>query len=186
MSSHRVINDFLPLEMFRAIQEFMLSSRMPWYFNDHVVYNDLNEKQNKDQYQFVHMLYKDDTPKGIGIEIIAPILAKLNVFSLIRVKANMTPIREKQVESAMHFDDGDFTENKIPYTVAVLYLNTNNGYTILEDGTKIQSVANRLVLMSGNVKHAGAVATDDMRAVINFNFINEETLKLYATEEVQD
>ena len=57
-------------------------------------------------------------------------------------------------------------------TTCIYYLNTNNGYTLFEDGSKIESVANRLVLFDANIKHAGTSCTDALyRAVINFNFL---------------
>ena len=41
----------------------------------------------------------------------------------------------------------------------------------LEDGTKIKSVANRMLVMSGAVKHTGSTCTDEKcRVVINFNY----------------
>ena len=35
----------------------------------------------------------------------------------------------------------------------IYYINTNNGYTKLEDGTKVMSVANRLLLFDGSTSH---------------------------------
>jgi len=52
-----------------------------------------------------------------------------------------------------------------------LYVNTNNGYTKFEDGTKVESVANRLVTFPANMKHKGTSCTDEkIRVVINFNY----------------
>ena len=54
---------------------------------------------------------------------------------------------------------------------AVLYLNTNNGYTKFKTGEQVESVENRLVLFDGNVQHAGTTCTDKRyRAVFNLNF----------------
>ena len=48
---------------------------------------------------------------------------------------------------------------------------TNNGYTLFEDGTKVDSVANRMVLFEGNRLHTGATQTDErFRYVVNFNY----------------
>ena len=55
-------------------------------------------------------------------------------------------------------------------TTSIFYMNTNNGYTKFEDGTKIESVANRLVSFPSNMKHKGTSCTDEKtRVVINFN-----------------
>ena len=54
---------------------------------------------------------------------------------------------------------------------AIFYVNTNNGYTEFEDGTKVESVANRFVSFAGDLLHRGVSQTDTKeRVVINFNY----------------
>ena len=56
-------------------------------------------------------------------------------------------------------------------TTSIFYVNTNNGYTKFEDGTKVESVANRMVIFPSNMKHIGTSCTDEKtRVVINFNY----------------
>ena len=60
------------------------------------------------------------------------------------------------------------------WTTAILYINTNNGYTEFEDGTKVDSVANRLVTFPANTRHRGVSQTDEeTRILINFNYLGE-------------
>ena len=50
-------------------------------------------------------------------------------------------------------------------------MNTCNGYTHFEDGSKVHSVANRLAIFPSTMFHSGSTCTDkDMRVVINFNY----------------
>ena len=50
-------------------------------------------------------------------------------------------------------------------------MNTNNGYTIFEDGAKVESVANRMITFPANVKHKGTSCSDEKTRVnINFNY----------------
>ena len=50
------------------------------------------------------------------------------------------------------------------------YLNTYA--TKYEDGSKIESVANRLLSFPSNMKHTGTSCTDEkIRIVINFNYL---------------
>lgn len=184
--AYKIIDNFLSNEEFLSIQEFFLSARMPWYYNNHVVYAD-EEKKDKNAYQFVHVMYIDNAPHGIGVSAIQPILDKLKVFSLIRTKINFQPIREKHYMSAFHQDDYDLTTEEIPYTVGVFYLTTNNGSTHIKGvDTPIMSVANRMVLMSGDLSHAGCSSTDERRVVLNLNFINKETKGLYEHRRAED
>ena len=71
----------------------------------------------------------------------------------------------------------DFSEHgfHIDYTYshkgAIFSINSNNGYTILEDGTKIESVENRLVSFPAEMRHSGTTCTDEQaRVVINLNY----------------
>jgi hypothetical protein len=51
-------------------------------------------------------------------------------------------------------------------------MNTNNGYTEFEDGTKVESVANRIVTFPSVTKHRAVSQTDEQRrVVINFNYL---------------
>ena len=62
-------------------------------------------------------------------------------------------------------------EKQKQWTTSIFYVNTNNGYTKFEDGTKVESVANRMVTFSTNMKHLGTSCTNEKRRiVINFNY----------------
>ena len=51
-------------------------------------------------------------------------------------------------------------------------MNTNNGYTRFEDGTKVESVANRMVTFPNQMMHTGTTTTDsEYRLVINLNYV---------------
>ena len=51
-------------------------------------------------------------------------------------------------------------------TTSILYINTNNGYTEIEDGTKVDSVANRLVSFPSNMEHRGISQTDEKTRIL--------------------
>ena len=59
--------------------------------------------------------------------------------------------------------------------IALFYLNTNNGYTILEDGTKIESIENRLAIFDNTVIHTDCSQTDtEGRLVLNIAFTTKD------------
>ena len=65
----------------------------------------------------------------------------------------------------------NFPEKLKQWTTSIFYVNTNNGYTKFEDGTKVESVANRMLTFPANMKHIGTSCTDEQtRVVINFNY----------------
>ena len=57
---------------------------------------------------------------------------------------------------------------------AVFYLNTNNGYTKLHDGTRVCSKENRLLLFDAKLPHCSTNCTDQkIRLNINLNFYGD-------------
>jgi hypothetical protein len=138
------------------------------------------------------MFYNDDIPMSPFLEVVDPILSKIKRTALIRVKANLLTRTPEIIKNQLHHDVGpndqrpgppySFQSDEIPpdtysdekldhITTAIFYVNTNNGYTELEDGTKIESVANRFVSFPGNTLHTGTSCTDEkIRVVVNFNY----------------
>ena len=58
-----------------------------------------------------------------------------------------------------------------PHKGAILSLNTCNGYTKLEDGTKVDSVANRILLFDASTPHCSTTTSDTTaRFNININY----------------
>lgn len=180
--NYKVIDNFLIEPLFQNILQYFTHSNMPWYFKDSVVYGDDKEKNDKNAYQFTNTLYNFDLPSSQGIEPIRPLLNELQIFSLIRVKANLNTVREKSYISAMHHDNADFSSNNLRYTVGIYHLTDNNGRTELKIGkdiVKIESKANIMILLSGDTLHRGCSSTDNTRLLLNLNFINKDTNKLY-------
>lgn len=162
----KVIDNFLPEEEFKKIQEHMLSPWVEWAYNSFVAYP--NSELSKDPYdfQFTHTFYYKGQPRSQWIETIDPLLQKLNPSAIVRIKANLQPRAEKIVTHQYHLDHDNF-DGKI----AIFYINTNDGYTIFKDGTKIDSVANRLLIFDGDILHTGTTCTDQkVRCIINFMF----------------
>ena len=89
----------------------------------------------------------------------------IDLATICKVKVNMNTRTSKIVEHGFHTD--------VPFKckTSILYLNTNDGYTIFEDGTKIESVENRLVTFDSHIKHSGTSCTNQkVRLVLNMNY----------------
>lgn len=156
------VDNFLPNDQFRRIQEHLMNPEFPWFYNPYV--DDANEEGNF--YQFTHTFYKQ--PHGNNSEHIAilnPIFDKLNAQLLVRVKANLNPRAE-------NIDLGKFHRDvKYDCHTAIYYVNTNNGYTEFENGDRVESVENRMVIFKSDTMHTGKSCTDEnVRVLINFNY----------------
>ena len=112
-------------------------------------------------------------------KLIQPILSKFKILGMNRIKANLQICRKNPVFSDFHVDSAYYDKEKKEYipdkgiTTMIYYVNTNNGYTEFEDGTKVASLENRLLLFPNDNpkgRHRGVSQTDThYRAVINFN-----------------
>ena len=108
------------------------------------------------------------------LECIDPLLFKINPLAFYRIQANLTAQQEKTTRSPFHIDYGTEPLEHTSMLTSIYYMNTTNGPTILEDGTEIESRANRLVTFPSGTFHAGTMCTDQpYRIVINFNYFKD-------------
>ncbi len=96
-----------------------------------------------------------------------PVLGKLNYNVIHRMKVNLYTNTGKHDKHGFHIDM-PWMEHKI-----LLYcLNTNNGYTEFEDGSKLPSIANQAYIFDGKIKHRSVSQTDtDIRVNVNVVFV---------------
>ena len=159
-------DDFLPEEQFRAIvSAIVYNHRFPWFYCGEIV-----DDQGTSDFQFTHSVYfHQEGAVSPGLQVLRPILDILDPLALIRIKVNGIVRTDEVVEHTLHRDGGRITNPE--WTTSVFYLNTNNGYTLFEDGTKVKSVANRMATFPSNVLHTGTSSTDEnMRVCVNFNY----------------
>lgn len=157
----KITDNFLDVETFNKIKQELTKKAgwFEWYFN-HVTLSD----DSLDEFQFCHMLY-DGSPRA-RYDVIKPLVDKIDPFTLVRVKANLITRTHKIKEYTLH---KDFEYGNL--TTAIFYINTCNGYTLFENGEKVNSVENRLVEFDSNVKHTGTSCTNEMiRCVVNLNY----------------
>ena len=142
---------------------------LPWFYNDKIDYF-----TDENKFQFIHPFYGYCIPNSPSIEILNSILEKINPLAIYRIKANLLTRTPNIEKNEFHMDIGgldDFPEKLKHWTTSIFYINTNNGYTEFEDGTKVESVVNRMVTFPSNIKHRGTSCTDEKtRIVINFNY----------------
>ena len=166
-----VIDEFLDSSQFESLYDFMMGDEIPWYFNSYVDYatGDYRFIDDPDNYQFVHNFYTiGKESHSYLLPTLAPIIEKINCKKLLRVKSNLNPRTSNHIKRNFHIDS-DRTWNK--HKTSILYINTNNGWTEFEDGSKVNSVSNRMVIFDGHIRHAGVTCTDEKtRILINFNY----------------
>ena len=154
-------------EEFDKIQKLMGEpSPFPWFYADRIVFED-----DVDKFQFIHAFYDNHMPMSPFSNELDSIINIIQPFSIVKVRAKLLTRTPEIIESTFHVDIPLLEENLKQWTTSIFYINTNNGYTKFEDGTIVESVANRMLSFPANMKHCGTSCTDERRRiVINFNY----------------
>ena len=159
---YEVIDNYLPKEEFEMIKNAIMNNQnFPWFYSSDVTFSDADYKTM----YFVHLIYGDFGAKSTYINTVLGLINKIGAKSLIRIKANMYPNLGEVTENLPH------TDYEFEHKGAIYYLNTNNGPTVLEDGTKIDAVENRILFFDPSKKHYSTHCTDQkVRVNININY----------------
>ena len=176
----KVIDNFLDKALFKKLQKFFLSNECPWFYNELKVgytknpFSPIKGYETQHPHQFTHTFISNDQNLSWSnwTHNIATLLEKINPRIWIRIKANLSSINSKPLVGGWHYDKD--TEGK-PWKdtlTAIFYINTNNGYTIFENGKKVLSVENRLAIFPNNLMHTGVSQTDTKtRVTLNLNYL---------------
>ena len=167
VSPVKVEDNFLPEEQFRPLQEWFVNSRSdinncPWMYCPYVIGP---EGDHPDDFQFIHLFWFPN--RGVvseHINLIAPLMAKIDHNIRVRVKANLRTKSDEVRVGGFHIDYEDCT-------TSIFYFNDNDGQTSFESGGYVKSVANRLITFPSNIRHSGSTCTDEKaRFVLNLNY----------------
>tara|TARA_R110000824_G_scaffold401266_1_gene611503 strand:+ start:2293 stop:2802 length:510 start_codon:yes stop_codon:yes gene_type:complete len=166
--SYFVVDDFLSEEDYKNIKNLMYGNEFPWFLQDGIVAGD-GEDDPLDTL-FTHYIYN-----GIGIPAGArsnfyddclPMVKEIGDAIVIRIKANCYPRTESLKTHKFHVD------HTFPHETCLLSLSSNDGYTLLETGEKIESVENRALFTKDLLPHASTNCTNlNCRINLNVTFI---------------
>jgi len=161
--NYKVIDNFLPKEDFNILKNEIFSDKFEWYHIEDIA----NKGQKVENFFYqVHLVYKQSKPNSNYYDLfLKNILYKMKIKSLIRIKTNLFPNQGKFIEHPSHID------YNFEHKGALFSLNTCDGYTKLEDGTKIDSVANRMLFFEAFKPHCSTNTLNKSRRInINFNY----------------
>ena len=167
-------DNFLPKEQWAALGDILFSFPFPWYFQPEVVYANEN-KDNTYPGFLAHPVFNNNAPHSPLYEPqFLPILKTLEFSIVSRIQVNLNWRLPQPFTSVFHTDTEQEEQMTAGWITSILYMNTNNGYTELETGEKIESIANRLVSFPANIKHRICTQTDTQRRIlINFNYLRQ-------------
>lgn len=169
----KIVDDYLPFDDYKLIYDYFMGNMDRGDIANSCVWIYVSGigTPNDGYSQMVQQIFLDHTIISPAFQFLKPILKKEDIMGLIRIKANLL-IRTEDIvvfDHAYHSDLGDDRNDGV--ITSIYYVNSNNGYTLFEDGTKVESIGNRFVTFPCNMKHTGTTCSDeDRRIVVNFNY----------------
>jgi len=164
-------DNYLDTAVFTRIKDVFEGGSIDWRY----VGGTSHVNNDPEQFYFGHNIYQNhiwSSPKGLEL---VPLIDKIKPMALNRIRVNLMPRTERNIESGFHsdYDQGFPFLHKVGlWSTSIYYLNDCDGYTKFEDGTIIKSKENRLLTFAGDVKHLGASCTNKKRRlVVNLNYI---------------
>lgn len=152
-------DNFLQDSDFQNIKQLVEHPDLPWFYTGYVAHSE----DTSDEY-FTHTFYTRNSVNSQHIGVLQPLFDALEVKALIRARALRFVKNTTLIEHAKHIDFA------FPHKTAVFYITTNDGFTRLQDGSVVNSVANRVVLFDGSTEHNSTNSTDKPRLVVTINY----------------
>jgi|LWDU01.1.fsa_nt_gi hypothetical protein len=190
----KIIDNFLPKELFEEFSRNVISSEFNWSFSENdrseeTPYIDTLKLQSvfpddeiipHNLIQFIHPIYVPvrnysgihTKNEHMTMPVVEYTRSKIDWKVLLSAKVNMTFMHDKSYIMGFH-NDYTFPVLTPEFKTGILYLNDTDGDTLLSTGERIQSVKNRFVYFPGDtIQHSGMTCTNSSkRTTINFNFI---------------
>jgi len=161
---YKIIDNYLPDDVFKNIKNILLGDRtFPWYFEKTLNYNHVKDSTD---FYLSHNICEKNLQNSSYLDLFKIFIDNLKMKAILRIKCNLYPATQKIIKHPMHID------YDIEHKGALFYVNTNNGYTEIEDNIKIKSIENRLLLFNPNKLHRSTNCTDkQVRCNVIFNYI---------------
>ena len=164
MTDHKIIDNFLSEDKFKRLSSIVMGYDFPWFYEPNIETKHKSNSNDVTSY-FTHVCFVENKINSQLFYEFEPLIELLEVRALIRLKVNCYP----------NTNNLDIHQPHVDYSYVhkgcILYLNTCNGYTILEDGTKIESIANRVLLFDPSLPHQSTNATSTKaRFNVNINY----------------
>ena len=162
--NYKIIPNFLSEEEHKEI--FDRIQRLDFYYQKTIA-----ERTDNSGFFFCNKLYDAVIKRDLDptyLPIITPLLYKGLLREIYRVQVNCFIKQSKPIFTGIHTDDPR------SHNVLLYFVNTNNGYTILDPNgknIKVPSVANQALFFDGKIEHQAVTQTDEnVRFNININF----------------
>tara|TARA_A100000164_G_C21608161_1_gene630790 strand:- start:173 stop:661 length:489 start_codon:yes stop_codon:yes gene_type:complete len=149
----QVIDNFLDEGYFNVLYKLInCPYRFTWLFQKNV--GVISGDTSIDHYYFVHSLFRNYDIESPFYNEFKQFFDLLNISFLNRARCLLYVNQGKQIIHDRHIDYEE------PCNTALLYMNTNDGFTEFETGERVDSVKNRLLVFDGSILHSSSTPTN--------------------------
>ena len=184
MKQKLIIPNFLEEDEFEDLKKTILANNFSWFMPFQNLQNkehtgDRNLSSNventfKDfgaEWFLSHEVYNNNVPCSRFFDKFIPLCNRITkeseislqapIRALIRIRVNFYPRTTTLIEHAMHVD------YSFSHIGVVFAINTCNGYTkLLNDESKIESIANQALFFDSGEKHQSATTTNKRAKIV--------------------
>ena len=162
MYQTKIIDNFLEKPTFDFLYDMVSSFSFPYFLQKKI---NTNQNDTVNDCYFTHTLFNNNSTNSEYFKFFIPLFEKIKIKSLIRAKVNFYSKDEKIIIHPPH-SDYDFEHKGF-----ILYFNTCDGFTLLNDDTKIESISNRALFFDPSKNHSSTNCTNSIgRFNININY----------------
>jgi hypothetical protein len=170
------IDSVLPIEPVVEMEDTLLGSYFPWYWNEYTLYEDDCVDFDKTVSQFTHVFYVDGNPNSelnaFAENILAVIEARtpIRITHVERTKANLLCSVGDVDFDQRHEIHSDITEGDDWYS-AVYYVGVSDGDTVFFSDDEVETgrsahERNSLVVFKSKMKHRASLPRRHKRRVV--------------------
>ena len=178
----KVIDNFLSQRDFVELQQVVAGKYIHWAYNDDMA-------KTGDSFYYFSNFSKSSDRRLLerNFYLMAPVAEKLGLKRdgqdpLVPVQnyPELYEVRSFLIPKTFFKRDMGFTSTTLDpkegYETGLYFINTNNGYTVIEkpgmqNNEKVKSVENRIVLFDGSKPHNSTTCTDQkVRVVLSINY----------------
>lgn len=169
-----IIDNFLEKEDFDLIkntffpQDIHNPDNFTWNYQKGIVRNPDLGPTGYEEHDWIYVRPLYSTDNGLKFDkyysLVKPILNKLKIKKLFDIRANLLVPTKEHVYHEFH------TDRKVPHHVALFYVTTCDGFTVLKDTIEVECLKNKMLLFDGSIEHRSVTSTDHPRCVININY----------------
>jgi hypothetical protein len=156
-STYRIVDDFLELSDYNNLVKDLLSDQFDWHHNHDITRDDMH--------YFAHIFYTNYGFSSKFANKLNPFIKKINPASFVHIRATLFSQHKEVVEF------GVTNEFSFKHKCMLYFVNANDGYTKLPDGTKLYSKDNRAVFFDVESPYIDTTCTNDVfRMTMAFNY----------------